>query len=386
MLEQGLNKKSQKVAPIFSCESCDYNTCKKTDLKKHYETKKHLATFSYKSSYKLNKKNRKKSLSSQLSIPPDHLQSESENIVMNIVTDFQIVDEMSPDHIIDNSDKENNNECICGKKYYSRSGLWYHKKKCGFSDSVATEEYSTNVSDPPSDTNDAIVEKAREPAPKFDAEMLNAFMTIMKQNQEFKELMIEQSNEQHKHNQDIQNQLLELAKEGKTINTTNNSFNLHVYLNETCKDAINMLDYVNSLKLDLTDLEETGKLGYTNGMSRIFINGLKDMDVHLRPIHCSDLKREVLYIKEDNVWEKDNENRDKIKRAIRMIEKKNIMQIPVWIKAHPNCVISSNRENTPYLKMVMQSTGGENPAETADMAKIITNIAKAVVINKSSNF
>jgi hypothetical protein len=106
----------------------------------------------------------------------------------------------------------------------------------------------------------------------------------------------------------------------------------------------------------------------------------------LRPIHCSDLKREVLYIKEDNVWEKDNENRDKLKGALRMIEKKNIMQIPLWIKAHPNCVISSNRENTPYLKMVLQSTGGENPDETADMAKIITNIAKAVVINKSSNF
>ena len=386
MLEQGLNKKSQKVAPIFSCEICDYNTSKKTDLKKHYETKKHLATFSYKSSYNSYKKNRKKSLAHKLTKLPDHLQCESENIVMNIVTDFQHVDELSPDHINDNSDKENNNECICGKKYFSRSGLWYHKKKCGFSETVAAEEHTSNGGEPQADASDSILEKAREPAPKFDAEMLNAFMTIMKQNQEFKELMIEQSNEQHKHNQDIQNQLLELAKEGKTINTTNNSFNLHVYLNETCKDAINMLDYVNSLKLDLTDLEETGKLGYTNGMSRIFINGLKDMDVHLRPIHCSDLKREVLYIKEDNVWEKDNENRDKIKRAIRMIEKKNIMQIPVWIKAHPNCVISSNRENTPYLKMVMQSTGGENPAETADMAKIITNIARAVVINKSSNF
>jgi hypothetical protein len=117
-------------------------------------------------------------------------------------------------------------------------------------------------------------------------------------------------------------------------------------------------------------------------MSRIFINGLKDMDVCKRPIHCSDLKRETLYIKEDDVWEKDNEERDKIKKAIRKIEQKNIQQIPLWIKAHPNCVISANRESTPYLNMVMQSTGGANPDENASMNKIISNIAREVVINK----
>jgi hypothetical protein len=143
-----------------------------------------------------------------------------------------------------------------------------------------------------------------------------------------------------------------------------------------------MVDFVESLHLQMSDLEETGKLGYSNGMSRIFINGLKDMDVCKRPIHCSDLKRETLYIKEDDVWEKDNEERDKIKKAIRKIEQKNIQQIPLWIKAHPNCVISANRDSTPYLKMVMQSTGGENPDENASMNKIISNIAREVVINK----
>jgi len=383
MSEQGLNKFSTKVATIFSCEYCYYNTSKKANLEKHFETKKHLAIVSYKSSYKFNKTHRKKSLLTYLNKKSDHIQSGGENIVINIVTDFPKVDDVLPDHIIDNLDKDACNECNCGKKYISRSGLWYHKKKCAFSDASDDSGNETHKDQSESVTCNVATTTDTH---KFDAEMLNAFMTIMQQNQEFKELMIEQSNEQQKHNQDIQNKLLELAKEGKTINTINNSFNLHVYLNETCKDAINMLDYVNSLKIDLSDLEETGKLGYTNGMSRIFINGLKDMDVHLRPIHCSDLKREVLYIKEDNVWEKDNENRDKLKGALRMIEKKNIMQIPLWIKAHPNCVISSNRENTPYLKMVLQSTGGENPDETADMAKIITNIAKAVVINKSSNF
>jgi hypothetical protein len=263
--------------------------------------------------------------------------------------------------------------CICGIKYKNRSGLWKHKKKCSHNNNneiIKINSEALSLTD--KDENKHLI----------DANMLETFMTLMKQNQEFKELMIDQA----KQTQDFQTQLLELTKEGRSTvinnNNTNNSFNLHVYLNETCKDAMNMLDYVNSLNLNLSDLEETGVLGYSNGMSRIFINGIKDMDVHLRPIHCSDLKREILYIKEDNVWEKDNENRDKIKNALRRIEKMNIMQIPLWIKAHPNCVISSNKDNTPYLNMVMQSTGGKNPAETEDMAKIITNIARAVVINK----
>jgi hypothetical protein len=132
----------------------------------------------------------------------------------------------------------------------------------------------------------------------------------------------------------------------------------------------------------LVDLEETGKLGYSGGLSRIFINGLKELDINKRPIHCSDLKREVLYIKEDNVWEKDNDERTKIKKAIREIEHKNIKQIPLFVKEHPNCIIGSNRENTPYLKMVMQSTGGVQSEEENNINKIITNIAKEVVINK----
>ena len=269
--------------------------------------------------------------------------------------------------------------CICGIQYKNRSGLWKHKKKCDVFKNNEINNNDTKISTQDNNSKECKINIT-------ETNMFEAFMTLMKQNQEFKELMIEQTQEQNKQNQEFQKKMLDISKECKIINnnTTNNhnSFNLHVYLNETCKDAVNMLDFVDSLHLDLSDLEETGKLGYSGGMSRIFINGLKDMEVHKRPIHCSDLKREVLYIKEDNVWEKDNENRDGIKNALRKIEQKNIQQIPLWIKAHPNCVISSNRENTPYLKMVMQSTGGQNPDETANMSKIITSIAKAVVINK----
>ena len=271
--------------------------------------------------------------------------------------------------------------CICGKKYKDPSGLWKHAKRCATHLSQPTDA----VTPPEPRANPPVI----QPPPIASAcqsytETSNCGPPALQHNSELTSVIIDLL----KQNQDIQKQLLELAKEGKTIThnntntTTNNSFNLNVYLNETCKDAINMVDFVNSLHLQLSDLEETGKLGYSNGMSRIFINGLKDMDVCKRPIHCSDLKRETLYIKEDNVWEKDTASRDKIKKAIRKIEQKNIQQIPLWIKAHPNCTVSSNRESTSYLKMVMHSTGGSHPDEEVNMGKIISNIAKEVVITK----
>ena len=406
----------------YLCKSCDYITCNKKDYNKHIHTQKHLSlisdSFVTNCHYKIPKNPLmqddvkeynlcdKMNLCSNLNV---NLMENNDNfcpknpLMQYDVKEYNLCDKMNlcstlNVNLMENNDNfcpknplmhndvkennlrdnatlcskihvnlmENNNiqenkiyACLCGKQYKVASGLWRHKKKC--------EELKINI-------------EQQTKKITLDQSMLDAFMTLMNQNQEFKELIIEQN----KQAQDLQQHLLNANKEGIIINnnTTNNSFNLHVYLNETCKDAINMLDYVNSLNLELSDLEETGKLGYSNGMSRIFINGLKDMDIHKRPIHCSDLKREILYIKEDNVWEKDNENRDGIKNALRKIEQKNIQQIPLWIKAHPNCVISSNRENTPYLKMVMQSTGGQNPEETENMSKIITNIAKAVVINK----
>ena len=301
--------------------------------------------------------------------------------------------------------------CACGKTYKDPSGLWKHSKKCKPpSATIAYCNMMSNTSVPSPHPINPFVNGQYTNG--FANNYTTGFSTNNFSNGYSHNGMqpngMQPNGMQHnignndltsviidllKQNQDIQKQLLEIAKEGKTVTnnnnnnnntTTNNSFNLHVYLNETCKDAVNMVDFVNSLHLQLSDLEETGKLGYSNGMSRIFINGLKDMDACKRPIHCSDLKRETLYIKEDNVWEKDNEDRDRIKKAIRKIEQKNIQQIPIWIKAHPNCVVSNNRESTPYLKMVMQSTGGINPNEDTNMDKIITNIAREVVISKGT--
>lgn len=252
--------------------------------------------------------------------------------------------------------------CHCGKVFKERTGLWRHKKSC-----VSTTHDIASFCE--KDTS-----LLREVATEKDDNLSGAIMTLIKQNQE------------------LQKQLLDIAKESKQIihnsivtNHNTNHFNLQVFLNETCKEALNMMDFVKLMKIELSDLEEIGRMGYSDGVSRIFVNGLKELDAHKRPIHCSDLKRETLYIKEDNVWEKDNEEKKLIKQAIRCVEQKNIVQIPIWIKAHPNCVVSSNKENTKYLNMICESTGGKDYSQIENnIDKIIRNIAREVVIDKNA--
>jgi hypothetical protein len=350
----------------YVCKTCDYTTAKKNNILKHFTTKKHelfhkIATAQV---------NKTEPLNSDIMVSSSH-NGPSENSTVHELE--ELLDHPAEQPNIINCVPMHNaadkmTQCDkCNKTYKSRNGLWKHKKTC-------------NVEQP------KIEASTNAPAinPEY-AQPINDLLAASNQVLNANETLTNTVMDLIKQNQDLQKQLMEIAKEGRNTiinNTTNNSFNLRVYLNETCKDAVNMVDFVNSLHLQLSDLEETGKLGYSNGMSRIFINGLKDMDACKRPIHCSDLKRETLYIKEDDVWEKDNEDRDRIKKAIRKIEQKNVQQIPLWIKAHPNCVIGTNRESTPYLKMVLQSTGGMNPDEDANLNKIITNIAREVFINK----
>ena len=260
-------------------------------------------------------------------------------------------------------------ECLCGKTFKERTGLWRHKKKCDIFTQCFSEK---DVSEKEKEKEDRATEMDTQSSEKLSS----AIMTLIKQNQ------------------DLQKQLIEIAKESKQIihnsttnNNTNNTnhFNLQVFLNETCKDALNMVDFVKLMRIDLADLEEIGRLGYSDGVSRIFVNGLKELDARKRPIHCSDFKREILYIKEDNVWERDTEEKTLIKQAIRYVEHKNIVQIPVWIKAHPDCIRSSNKDNTKYLTMICESTGGQDQSQLENnLNKIIRNIAREVVIDKNA--
>ena len=244
----------------------------------------------------------------------------------------------------------------CEKPFNDRAGLWRHKKKC----SVIND----NAIDTDLNKNEIII-------------------MLIQQNKEFKELLIEQ-------NTQINKQMIELAKNSNcitnnnNINTTNNnqSFNMNIFLNEKCKDALNIGEFVNTLPLTLEDLENTGKVGYVKGITDIVVRGLKEMDVHKRPIHCSDLKREVIYVKDNDVWHKDEDN-VKVKKAIQNIGTRNYRQVKEWIEKYPEAKDISTKKHEQYVQIRLKCTGGSDTAEDDKMQnKILSNIAKLVHINK----
>ena len=229
-------------------------------------------------------------------------------------------------------------DCDCGKIYKYKQGLSKHKIKCDKKDELILE--------------------------------------IIKQNNEFKELIIDQ-------NTQIKNMSQNMIINNINCNTINNKFNINIFLNEQCKDAINIADFINTLKLKLTDLENIGNAGYIDGISKIFIRGLKEMDIHKRPIHCSDLKRETFYIKDKNAWEKENNNKSRIKTAIKQIEYKNIKQIPEWQDNNPECLDSETKKHQEYQFIINKSMGGITDDENEyNYNKIIKNVSKEVFIDK----
>jgi hypothetical protein len=193
-----------------------------------------------------------------------------------------------------------------------------------------------------------------------------------------------------KENQEFKNLILELAKKDKTISNSNNTncnntntFNLNMFLNEKCKDAININEFVDNIKMQLTDLENFGMMGYVEGVSRILIKNLKDLDAYSRPIHCSDLKREVFYIKDNNEWTKESDDKPLLKNAIKQVANKNIKQIQVWKNEHPDCIDSESRKNDQYINIVMNSMSGGTTEEQQDnISQIVKNVSKAVAIEK----
>ncbi len=237
----------------------------------------------------------------------------------------------------------------CCKYFKNRSGLWKHKQKYH------------------------IIGNNKKDETMNDGELIQY---LLKENSEFKHFMLEQNK-----------QMIELAKKSgnNNNNTTNNQqFNLQFFLNNTCKDAMNIMDFVSQLNVSITDLENTGTLGYVEGISKIFINGLKQIHVTERPLHCSDLKRETLYIRENNEWNKDNEDKTKLTNAIKHVAHKNMKQITEWTKIHPDYKDSKTRENDRYLKIVSESMSGTNEEETnKNYSKIIKNIVKETLIDKT---
>ncbi len=238
----------------------------------------------------------------------------------------------------------------CSKIYKARNSLWYHEKKC----KPAPE---------PSKPKSIFVSEL----PETNSSLTQMVIDLMKSNQ------------------DLQKQMVELFKNSNaTINSHNNNnnktFNMQIFLNEQCKDAMNIMDFVDTFKLEFSDLERVGELGYVEGISNIIIKKLNEMDIYKRPIHCSDAKRETTFVKDKNVWEKENSNRDKLRLAIKHITKKNTDMLLPWCNSHPGSCDSDNFLNDVYIQIVQQAMGAGDIEENEN--KIMRKIARSVLIDK----
>jgi hypothetical protein len=306
-MKQNVTSKVAKVATNYTCNICDYITCRKSSYDKHLITQKHY----------------------------------------NAVNETQ-----------QNTKSCNYPTCnICNISFGSRTTLWRHQKKCKTSEEIP-ESSEENI------TIDISEKKPENPQQMNE----NLIIEFIKQNQEF------------------QKQLLELFKNNIGTHTTHtnshNKFNLNVFLNETCKDAFNITDFVSRIKLGFKDFESFGTSGYVNSISNIFIRELQDLDVTKRPIHCSDLKREVIHVKDNDTWIKDEEKKH-MKRAIKVIEHKNIKMVPDWLKANPKADDISTKKHEEYMKILDNSMGEiKDEDNERNYEKIIKNVSKKILIEK----
>ena len=261
--------------------------------------------------------------------------------------------------------------CECGKKYKYYSGLSRHKKICSWQN----DEYIKS-------------ENEEKPIDINNTNQLTSLVTkLMVENQEMKNIIVNENLKLQQQNQNLQKQVLDVCKNiqpnisNSNNNSNNKTFNLQFFLNEQCKDAMNITDFINSVTLSLTDLENMGTSGYVNGISSIIIKELRGLDITKRPVHCSDAKRETLYIKDEDKWEKECPENTKMKTAIRTVEKKNIKLISEWTDKHPKFTNSTTKENDEYLQILIETMGGKGDYEK-NKNKIIKNIAKEVIIEK----
>jgi hypothetical protein len=265
-------------------------------------------------------------------------------------------------------------KCSCGKKYKTRSGLWKHKNVC-------KDKNNNNL-------NPIFVNSNDDEEGEIDInEEATLVWTLVKQNQEFKEMMLEQ-----------QNYMMELVKNSNTVNNTtiynnantnntqNNQFNLQLFLNETCKDAMNINEFIDSIQIQLEDLDYTGKHGYVKGLSNVIVRELKALDQKVRPMHCSDEKREVIYIKTNDVWEKDIDYAG-VTRFTKHLAHKKFLKIKEWVEENPTCMAHDDKKNDDYLNILGQITSSFthlNGSECQEsMKKIIKAIAKQAIIQKN---
>ena len=291
----------------------------------------------------------------------------------------------------------------CLKSYKYHSGLWRHKQECGeivtttttttdnIEDYVPTLDETTpineiirkNVNNNLEKNNDKKIKNLADE----NREMRVIMMTMIRSNSQLQLQMLEMMKASHMTTINASTRGVMPNINGDSNATTvnshnnNNTFNMNLFLNEKCKDAMNMKDFVNSIQLNMTDMENVGRLGYVEGMSNIFIDNLQKTDIYKRPVHCSDVKRETLYVKDNNEWQRDGPEHEKMTGAILAMEQKNVVLVNEWARANPRCMNSNTRENEKYFKLAKVVTDGE---KDGNIDKVIRKVAKRVTIEKDT--
>lgn len=260
----------------------------------------------------------------------------------------------------------------CLKEYKTFSGLWKHKKICNYNQKIS---FINN-------------EITNQITPELVLDVLNQNKEILEHNKELANIVFEQNKTVMEQNKAI----IELSKNNQgqiinsNVNSNNKTFNLNVFLNEYCKDAMNISDFVDSLKLQVSDLENMGKVGFVEGLTNIIVKNLQALDIYKRPVHCADKKREVIYVKDQDKWEKETDQKIRLRKAIKKIADKNQRLIFKYREAHPGCNYAESKYSDIYNKIVIEALGGEGDNDAEKEDKIIRNIAKEVVIDKNIKY
>jgi len=428
-MDTSKNETSKKFLTENYCEICDYQSSRSADFKKHTQSKKHIKNVEDKDN--ATKKQRKpRYVCETCDFNTDR--KGNYNTHLQSLKHLEAVKSTATSKL----------ECQhCNKLYSGTNNLWKHMKFC---QEIKKEEEEENPYEPygpyseyedsdddvekrsekeeepekdESDSEDEEKEKSDEEdeekeekedescseSEEDDEESSKSainrnkskkrgmFMEVIRKSDEIQKLLIKQNEELMRH-------VLEMAKQQQTnisntisnTNSNNNSnntaytqFNLQVFLNEQCKDALDIMDFVDSLDIQVSDLEETGKLGFIDGITRIIVNGLNKLDLYKRPIHCTDLKREIMYLKDKNTWGKEGDGKPLLKKAVNRVSNMNFRQLRKWQELHPGYDIVDTKQNDDYIHLSTQAIGCCSSQENdRNMDKIMKKLCKEVALDK----
>uniref|UniRef100_A0A6C0JAH0 C2H2-type domain-containing protein n=1 Tax=viral metagenome TaxID=1070528 RepID=A0A6C0JAH0_9ZZZZ len=318
----------QKVlSNTYFCKLCDYTTSCKSNFNKHKTTRKHqMETHG-------NPKSTKQKTGSKNTKKTPKKTGKNEDIdVTTFICEF------------------------CTKRYFSKSGFWKHRQRCGLTYVNHTKPEHTVESN------------------SDDINYKNLCIEVINQNKELQKT--------------IQELIPKVGNNNTINNTTNNEINMNFILNEYCTDAINIMDFVNSLQLQVEDLENTRSNGFVDAITSIFVNGLRQLEVNKRPIQCGDIKNDILYVRDNDQWGKhDSNNNDSVKHAVQQVKHNNFLQLKSWEQENPEYTNSNHHKNSEYLQIVAECIGGQDEKEqTRNIDKIIKNVAREVYVKSEDEF